>query len=185
MSSSLSAMLAATIQDARRQRGLSGARLAELSGVSRAMISKIERGEAEPTAALLGRLSAALGLTLSQLIAHAEREDQRLARAADQPVWTDPVSGYQRRAVSPAAGGSLELVEVQLPAGAEVAFAAGTYAFIHQQIWVLDGHLTFLEGSTRHELDQGDCLQLSAPQDCAFLNPTDTPCRYLVALARR
>ncbi len=42
--------------------------LAERAGVSKAMISKIERGEASPTAALLGRLSAAFGLTLSALL---------------------------------------------------------------------------------------------------------------------
>lgn len=85
---------------ARLARELSVSALAERSGVSRAMISKIERGEAQPTDALLGRLSAALGMTLSELIAHAEGDDRRLLRAADQPTWIDPDSGYRRRAVS-------------------------------------------------------------------------------------
>ena len=181
----LSTALAATTQAARRDRGLSAGALAERSGVSRAMIGKIERGEAQPTAALLGRLSAALGLTLSELVARAEGDDRRLVRAAEQPVWTDPESGYRRRAVSPAPGGSLELVEVELPAGAEVSYPADTYAFISQQIWVLEGRLRFREGTVTHELDAGDCLALGPPADCTFQNPTDTPCRYLVALTRR
>jgi transcriptional regulator with XRE-family HTH domain len=178
--------LAAAVAAARADQGLSASALAERSGVSRAMIAKIERAEVQPTAALLGRLSGALGLTLSELIARAEGADRRLARRAEQPVWTDPESGYTRRAVSPASGGPLELVEVELPAGARVAYPADTYAFIHQQLWVLAGELRFLEGEVEHALAAGDCLQLgSVPVACAFRNAGATACRYLVALTRR
>ncbi|HEY6759810.1 MAG TPA: helix-turn-helix domain-containing protein [Baekduia sp.] len=185
----LTTRLAAAVRAARADQDLSVSALAERSGVSRAMIAKIERGEAQPTAALLWRLSAALGVTLSELIARAERrdaQDDRVSRAADQPVWTDPDTGYVRRAVSPPANGGLELVEVDLPAGANIAIAADAYAFIHQQIWVLDGHLRFVEGEQVHELGAGDCLQLAAdPQPCAFVNPTRRATRYLVALTKR
>jgi transcriptional regulator with XRE-family HTH domain len=181
----LSASLAATLHAARLARGLTAGALAARSGVSRAMIGKIERGEAQPTAALLGRLSGALGMTLSELVARAEGDDRRLVRAADQPTWTDPDSGYQRRAVSPGTGGPLELVEVHLPPGAEVSYPADTYAFVHQQIWVLSGHLRCREGDAVHELDVGDCLRLGPPAPCVFVNPTGQTCRYLVALANR
>jgi transcriptional regulator with XRE-family HTH domain len=181
----LSVSLAATLTAARRARALSANALAERSGVSRAMIGKVERGEAQPTAALLGRLSAALGMTLSELVARAEGGERRLARIADQPTWTDPETGYRRRAVSPTSGGPLELVEVELPAGAEVSYAADNYAFKHQQIWVLEGRLLFREGLTEHELDAGDCLQLGPPAPCTFANATREPVRYLVALANR
>src|SRR5918997_2582633 len=116
------AALAEAVRAARLAQGLSTAALAERSSVSRAMIAKIERAEAQPTAALLGRLSGALGMTLSELIARADHADSRVARAADQPTWTDPDTGYTRRALSPAAGGPLELVDVTLPARAEVAY---------------------------------------------------------------
>ena len=79
----------------------------------------------------------------------------------------------------------MELVEVSLPAGAEVSFPVGTYVFIHQQVWVLEGRLRFREGDTLHELGPGDCLQLGTPTDCTFSNPTATECRYLVALIKR
>jgi transcriptional regulator with XRE-family HTH domain len=185
MPEQLTSSLADAVRAARAAHGLSASALAERSGVSRAMIAKIERAEVQPTAALLGRLSAALGLTLSELVARAEHAGRRLARAAEQPIWTDPDSGYRRRALSPASGGPLELVEVELPARAEVSYPADTYAFIHQQIWVLDGRLRFREGDTEHDLEQGDCLQLGPPAPCTFINPTPRPCRYLVALTRR
>jgi transcriptional regulator with XRE-family HTH domain len=181
----LTASLAQALRAARDERHLSVSQLADASGVSRAMIGKIERGDSQPTAALLARLAAALGLTLSELVARAEGDGGRVLRAADQPTWTDPATGYVRRAVSPPAGRPLELIEVVLPAGATVELPAASYELIHQQIWVLDGRLDFREGPTLHELDTGDCLQLGPPAPCAFINPTDEPCRYLVALTRR
>jgi hypothetical protein len=53
-------------------------------------------------------------------------------------------------------GGPLELVEIELPAGARVAFPPIIYAPVDQQIWVLDGHLRLREGDTVHELETGD-----------------------------
>ena len=72
-----------------------------------------------------------------------------------------------------------------LPAGARVAYPADTYAFIHQQLWVLEGVLCFLEGDVQHELAAGDCLTVGPPADCVFSNAQREPCRYLVALSRR
>jgi len=180
----LSASLAATVQAARIAQDLSVNALAERSGVSRAMIGKIERGEAQPTAVLLGRLSGALGMTLSELVARAENTDDLLRRRADQPVWTDPATGYQRRAVSPVTDSPLELVEVELPPGASVSYPADAYIFKYQQLWILDGHLRFHEGPVSHDLRTGDCLQLGPPSPTTFHNPATTPCRYLVALVK-
>lgn len=188
MSDPFTTSLAATLQAARVARNLSVNALADRSGVSRAMIGKIERGTAQPTAALLGRISGALGMTLSELITRAEnddRNDRRLVRADEQPTWTDPETGYVRRALSPAAGGPLELVEVEFPAGATASFPADTYSFVHHQIWVIAGHLRFREGDTVHDLHTGDCLRLGPPAPCTYHNPGRETCRYLVALARR
>lgn len=181
----LAASLADTLRAARQARELSTNALAARSGVSRAMIAKIERGATQPTAVLLSRLAAALGMTLSALIARAEGGTDRLRRHADQPVWTDPATGYRRRAVSPTSGDPLELVEVDLPAGAVVDLPAESYTHIHQQIWVLSGQLRFREGDTDHDLGTGDCLQLGPPQPCSFANLTSEPCRYLVAITKR
>jgi transcriptional regulator with XRE-family HTH domain len=180
----LTASLADTVRAARERRRLSLAALAERSGVSRAMIGKIERGEAQPTAVLLARLSAAFDMTLSELIAAAEDDDRRLARRDEQSLWVDPVTGYTRRTVSPPAGGPLQLAEVELPPGATVAYPPGGYTAGHQQIWVLEGTLRLREGDDEHELGAGDCLQLGAPTGRAYSNPTGEPCRYVVALAR-
>jgi transcriptional regulator with XRE-family HTH domain len=185
MEDPLSASLAATVHAARVTQDLSVNALADRSGVSRAMIAKIERGEAQPTAVLLGRLSGALGMTLSELVARAEEgSGELLRRSADQPVWTDPATGYRRRAVSPATDGPLELVEVELPPGASVSYPADAYIFKYQQLWILAGRLRFHEGPAVHDLSTGDCLQLGPPTATTFENPGTTSCRYLVALVK-
>lgn len=180
--------LAQRLKVEREARGWSLAELAERSGVSRAMISKIERSEASPTAVLLGRLSGAFGLTLSVLLARAESDaagHHRLMRSGDQLQWRDPVTGYVRRALSPP-GAEPELVHVSLPPGASVAYPQSAYAHLRGQcIWVLSGALTFCEGETNHELSTGDCLALGPPADCEFRNAGAEPCIYLVALTRR
>lgn len=182
---SLDEKLAARVREEREARGWSVADLATRSGVSRAMISKIEHGEANPTASLLGKLSAAFGLPLSLLLARVEGEAPRLATAASQPIWKDPETGYVRRALSPSSDALLQLTEVDLPPGARVSFPAAAYGFIHQQIWVLSGTLTFHEGETIHRLGPSDCLTLGPPMNCTFENATRKACRYLVAVVRR
>lgn len=177
--------LASRLAAEREARGWSVAELAARSGVSRAMIARVERGAARPTAALLGRLSAAFGLPLSRIFALVEDAPSRLSRAAGQAVWTDPGTGYVRRSVSPAGDTRLHLTQVDLPPGAQVRYPADAYAFIHQQVWVLRGTLTFREGRETVTLHAGDCLQLGPPARCAFENRTARPCRYVVAVTPR
>lgn len=168
----------------RTARGWSLAELGEKSGVSKAMLSAIERGAASPTAALLVRIAAAFGMTLSALIARAEQGGGGLARMSEQPVWVDPETGYVRRHLSPPTDMPLELVKVELPAGARVGFPAASYAFIRQQIWLIEGRLNFTEGDVVHAMEAGDCLALGRPSDCAFHAPGPGRAVYVVALVR-
>ena len=182
----LGSALAARIRLERSSRGWSLDELSKHAGVSRAMISKIEREECSPTATVLGRLSGAFGITMSTLLANAEADGKRLSRFKDQQIWVDPETKYIRRAVSPVAGAPLQLVEVELPPQVKITFPATAYTFLHQQIWMLAGRLLFTEGSTTHDLRSGDCLQLGSPKECTFENPSAAAkCRYLVAVSAR
>ncbi|ESX69440.1 XRE family transcriptional regulator [Mesorhizobium sp. M0027] len=180
----ISSIIGRRIHAERVARSWSLAELAEQSDVSKAMLSTIERGMTSPTAALLVRIAAAFGMTLSTLIARAELQGGGLLRERDQPVWRDPSTGYVRRHLSPVSDMPLELIRVQLPAGAKVSFPAASYAFIRQQIWLISGQLEFIEGDVVHRLEPGDCLALGAPSDCVFHAPGPDAADYLVALAR-
>ncbi len=159
--------------------------LAKHSDVSKAMISKIERGESSPTTAVLGRLCGAFGLTLSTFLTRAEGNAGRLVRAGEQSSWLDPETGCVRTLISPSAGGPIEIVAVDLPAAAQILFPASIYAVFQQIVWVQSGQLTLVEGESQHLLDAGDCIELGAPSKCMFKNKTEQPCRYMVAASRR
>ena len=178
--SDIDSRIGARVRMEREARGWSLTDLAERASVSRAMIHKIERGVSSPTANLLGKLSGAFSLSISTLMARAENYRGRLLRDADQPVWSDPKTGYVRRQVSPRSDMPVDLVQVTLPAGANVSMPASAYAFLRQLIWVLDGSLVFVEGEVRHDMRQGDCLVLGPPSDCIFQNESNVPCTYAV-----
>jgi transcriptional regulator with XRE-family HTH domain len=185
MTNNPSDAISASLKKERIARGWSLADLSERSGVSKAMISKIERSEASPTATVLGKLSGAFGLALSALLALAEQQGERVSRHGAQPVWQDPETGYLRRMLSPADHGVLELLEIELPANVRISYPATAFVFQHQQILVTSGTLVFQEGATTHRLETGDCLQLGPPTDCSFFNPGKQACKYLLALVRR
>ncbi|MEO7687926.1 MAG: XRE family transcriptional regulator [Sphingomonas sp.] len=181
---SLTRALADRVKTERKARAWSLGQLADQSGVSPAMISKIERAEVNATAVVLGKLSGAFGIPLSDLLSDAGQDTSRLTSLSNQPLWTDPESGYSRRALSPRSSAVLRLTEVEMPAGARVAYPAAAYAFQQQQLWMLSGILRLHEGDLVHDLAVGDCLAFGAPADCVFENISRQPCRYLIAIAQ-
>ena len=179
----LDGRIAQRLRRERQRLDLSLEELSARSGVSRAMISKVERGEASPTAALLGRLCAGLGLSLAQLFADESQPPDPLSRRAAQVTWRDPETGYLRRDVSPPGLGRFEIVDVTFPPGARVVFEnAWSVRPIDQQVWVLDGVLELTLGDARHRLETGDCLHMRLDRPIAYHNPTGRPVRYAVVL---
>lgn len=179
-------LIASRLLALRERRGLSLTALSERSGVSRSNISLIERGESSATATVLDKLAGALGVTLASLFEAGQDEPappSPLQRAADQPVWTDPASGYVRRQLSPAVRTPLRLVEVVFPPGQRVSYEQVTReADIHQQIWLLDGVMDVSAGEQQWRLEAGDCLAIREDQHISYANPGSKPARYLVGL---
>lgn len=176
--------IAQRVRELRGARGLSLEGLAAECGVSRSMISVIERGESSPTAVLLEKLATGLGVTLASLFDAPETRPEPVARRADQPQWRDPASGYLRRNVSPpGVAAPFQIVEVSLPAGAHVAYETGAREpRVHQQVWVLEGRVQVTVGDAQHRLDAGDCLAMVLDRPTGFHNPTSEPARYAVVL---
>ena len=143
----------------RDSRGWSLADLAERSGVSKATISKIERAEVSPTAVVLVRLASAFDLTLAGLMLRAEGQGERLSRAADQPVWRDPETGYLRKQVFSRPDHPVEIVRVELPPRQRVTLPASSYAHIRQARLGADAAASSSpKAGERHVLGPGDCL---------------------------
>jgi len=184
MKDDLNERIARRVRDLRAAQGLSLEALATRTGVSRSMISLVERGESSPTAVVLEKLATGLGVALAALFeAPVQAAPQPVSRRADQAQWRDPASGYVRRNVSPAGNSPIQIVEVEFPAGARVAYETGARGpLIHQQVWVLDGAIDVTVGDELHRLKTGDCLAHVLDRPTAFHNATRRPARYAVVL---
>lgn len=181
--SDINERIADRVRNLRSSRGLTLDALAQKSGVSRSMISLIERAESAPTAVVLERLATGLDVPLASLFDEPAPRPEPISRRADQLQWRDPASSYVRRNVSPSGVASpIQIVEVEFPPGARVAFDSGTYAY--QQVWVLDGSIEIRVGTECYALNAGDCAAFTLDRPTAFSNPSTTPARYCVVIAR-
>jgi transcriptional regulator with XRE-family HTH domain len=185
----LTESIALSVKTLRQAFNYSLDQLAGRSGVSRSMISSIERGTSNATAVVLDRLASALGVSLTELLeASAGRTAEKLLlRRSEQKLWTDPASGYQRRTLSPVlADSSLRLVEVSFPAKARIAYESAGKDLpqekkLHQQIWLLAGKMEISRSTEIFCLNVGDCLAFRIDQPVIFYNPGQHAARYLVA----
>jgi len=184
-SSGLNDRIAQRVRDLRAQRGLSLDALATHCGVSRSMISLIERGESSPTAVLLEKLATGLGVSLASLFEVPAPAADPVSRLAGQLQWRDPHSGYVRRNVSPSGFASpIQIVEVLFPPKARVAYeSSAREPLIHQQVWVLDGVIELTLGEDSHRLSTGDCLAMVLDRPMSYYNPSRQTTRYAVVIA--
>lgn len=181
----VNAVIAAQVRELRAQHGLSLEALAARCGVSRSMISLIERAEASPTAVVLEKLATGLHVPLASLFDQVRAAPVPVSRADEQVAWRDPGSGYLRRNVSPAGFPSpLKIIAVDFPPRARVAYeTAGRELAVHQQIWVLEGSIDVTVGTERHRLHRGDCLAMVLDRPIVYHNPTRQLTRYAVIIA--
>ncbi|WP_120497233.1 helix-turn-helix domain-containing protein [Kiloniella sp. EL199] len=157
--------LAERLRALRGERGWSLDQLAVHSDVSRATLSRMEKGEVSPTATVLGRLCAAYGMTMSRLMAMVEENYSPLICRDDQVVWNDKKTGFERRSVSPPSESlNCEVLECRLDPGAEIS-----YSGFSKNNWPkggLEHHLIMREGALEitiethtYQLQPGDCLR--------------------------
>lgn len=181
----LNARIAGRVRARRAELAISLDALAAQSGVSRSMISLIERGESSPTAVVLDKIATGLGLSLAALFEDPAAPANPLSRRADRTPWRDPASGYLRTAISPPSFASpFQIVEVELPPGARVAYETGTREVaIQQQIWVRQGALELTHGDTTYRLAVDDCLAMRLDAPTTFRNRTRQSTRYVVVVA--
>lgn len=171
---------------ARRQgKGLTLDGLAGRSGVSRAMLSEIERGVKNPTIRVASQIAAGLETTVAALLGEVADDERApvVVRRADRPTLLDPQSGVARQELSPAyQGRGVEVLWYTIPAGGRTrAFPPlrpGTVA----QLVLIQGTLACTIGAHGPTLGEGDALYFPADQPYAFANPGPAPCHYLLIL---
>lgn len=175
--------LAQRLSELRQQKNWSLDDLAQRSSISRASLSRLERAETSPTAVVLGKLCSVYGLTMSRLLNEVEGEPPEFIGEAEQPLWVDPESGFQRRSVSPPAQSyRVEVIRACLPAGASIAYDAPPILGLEQHFYMLSGTLEITVDDQFYRLAKGDCLRFRLFGKTRFYAPKGQDAHYVLTV---
>lgn len=160
MQNNFNTRLAARLRDLRQSKNWSLDDLSKQCGLSRATLSRLEKGEVSPTAEGLGRLCATYGLTMSRLMMMIEETFEQKVAVSQQPVWTDPKTGFRRQVISPKAPGLTgEVLKCSLPPSSQIHYDAPPQQGQEHHLIMLDGMLTLTLDDVSFELLAGDSLR--------------------------
>jgi transcriptional regulator with XRE-family HTH domain len=167
----LAPIVGANLRRLRTRRGLSLERLAQLSGVSRAMLGQIELGQSAPTINVLWKIARALEVTFSALISARSEAGPLVMRAAASKILTSKDRSFSSRALFPFDGPRrVEFYELRLaPGSTEEADAhpPGT----SENLVVSAGQIEIDVAGDTHRLDTGDSILFEADVPHLYRNP--------------
>jgi transcriptional regulator with XRE-family HTH domain len=157
--------------------------LAERSGVSRAAISKIERGDSGASTPVLGKLAEALDLSISQLIGGQRGEPVLHIPRDHQPVFVERATGFERRSLSPLyLGRGIDFVLNSLPPKTKTGPFPSHRHGVEEHLYVTKGRLKVTLDGEEHVLDTGDFLFYRGDLSHTFENLANVPCEYLIVI---
>ncbi|HEX9296725.1 MAG TPA: XRE family transcriptional regulator [Polyangiaceae bacterium] len=160
--------------------------LARASGVSRSMLSQIERGQANPTVGVTFRIARAFGISLAELLeAPGATTSVTVIRTQDRAYHYRSDADCTIRTLSPLnLEKDVEFYEVQLKEGGELRSAAhfrGTREFLTVQ----KGRVRVESGSDVEDLVKGDSASYRADLPHAIVNVGRGPAHvFLVDIYR-
>ncbi|GGE52143.1 helix-turn-helix domain-containing protein [Actibacterium pelagium] len=155
--------LPARLKEARREKGLSLEAVAKLSGVSRSMVSQIERGESSPTIATLWNLTSALQVDFAGLLDETAKTDRiEVIRRDQAPTIDNRGEGCRIRILSPPEeAGRNEVYQLELSAGGSLDSQPHKRGTV-EHLTVLDGMVEVTSGDATEQLATGDSARYAA-----------------------
>lgn len=155
--------LPARLKQARRDKGLSLEAVANLSGVSRSMVSQIERGESSPTIATLWNLTRALQVDFAGLLEHGQAADAvAVLRKAEVPQIDNMGEGCRIRILSPPEeAGKHEVYDIRFAPGGKLASQPHQRG-AEEALTVLEGRVRVTSGVAEALLAEGDTARYAA-----------------------
>jgi transcriptional regulator with XRE-family HTH domain len=178
-----SGRLGGRIRALRRDRGLTLEDLAGRSGVSRAMISKLERGEKNPTLVVAAKVAEGLGVSLSRLVGVEERKKVVVVPRERRMVVRDPQTGFERQLLSPSVEGrGIEFMRNVLPGGSTSGEFPPRRRRVEEYVAVERGRLRAVVGDQEYLLEEGDALYFEADVPHRFDNAGEGECSYYLVV---
>lgn len=175
------------VKKLRGDKGWSLAELAEASGVSRSMLSEIEREKANPTLTVTFRIARAFGLTLQELIESAEASASKIqvVRASDPAQVFRRDKHHEIRTLSPLnLEKDVEFYEVRLKPGGALR-SQPHFESTREFLTVEEGSVCIESGPDKEDLIKGDSGTYRADVPHAIVNTgKGTALVFLVVIYR-
>lgn len=174
------------VRTIREREHLSLEQLSKLSGVSRAMLSKIERGEKSPTIGIAKQIAHALGASFSTLFGDEApaRRAFALVTKDQRHVFRDPETGFERHLLSPIMPGmAVEVVLHHLPANTSTGRLPAPPPATVKHVVASRGRVVVVTPDRQTVLNEGDCLYFEADVEHWFENPTSEPAEYYLVIS--
>jgi transcriptional regulator with XRE-family HTH domain len=176
------AALGRRLRAERRRRGFTLEQLAAVSGVSRSMLSEVERGSRVPTVLVLDRIATGLGTSIARLLREEQVSETVVLRRDEQAVARDP-SGWERRILSPVLPGvEFEFMRTTIGAGVNAGVFAPHGPGSREYLAVEAGALRLSLDGDEVELRQGDSIFYAGDCHHGFANPSAEPCVFYLAM---
>lgn len=157
--------------------------LSARSGVSRAAISKIERGDSGASTPVLGKLAEALDLSISQLVGGLRGEPVLRIPRERQPVFVEQATGFERRSLSPMyLGRGIDFVHNRLPPKTKTGPFPSHRQGVEEHLYVTKGRLKVTLDGDEHVLETGDFLFYRGDLNHTFENLATTVCEYFIVI---
>ena len=157
----ISKIVGENLRQLRTERNLSLGQLGELSGVSKVMLSQIERGESSPTINTLWKIAGGLKVTYSQLLERQER-DTAVVRGAEIVPQPEEGGHYRLYCCWPTTPQrNFELFRIELDVGHSHT-TDGHNERTEEYILVIAGQLSLTVGGETHVLNPGDSVRFAA-----------------------
>jgi transcriptional regulator with XRE-family HTH domain len=166
----------------RQRRGLSLAVLSDRTGVSRSMLSAVERGSKAPTVLVLDRIATGLDTSIARLVGEERADRVVVLRRAEQDTALDP-AGWERRILSPVLPGvEFEFMRTTIPPGVDAGAFSPHAPGAREYLAMERGALRLTLDGVPYLLHAGDSIYYAG--DCwhAFTNPGRADCVYYLAM---
>jgi mannose-6-phosphate isomerase-like protein (cupin superfamily) len=147
------------------------------------MISKLERGEKNPTLVVAARVAEGLGVSLSQLVGVEDKRKVVVVPRERRMTMRDPETGFERQLLSPSFGGrGVEFVRNVVPEGSTSGKFPPHRRGVEEYLVVERGRMRAVVGGEEYVLDEGDAVYFEADVAHRFDNAGEGECSYYLVI---
>ncbi|WP_248762039.1 helix-turn-helix domain-containing protein [Pseudarthrobacter sp. SSS035] len=177
--SALLATVGNKVRTMRKEKGMTLAKLSEITGLSQAIVSQIERGMANPSFTTLAQLAHGLDIPVGRFFIGQEQTKspvvRRSARRSLKNVTRESVGGAEHELLTPDVNGGIEAQWISTPPGHDTSSTPFTHSG-EEFCYIISGRKDVYLDGVCYSLDEGDSITYSSEIPHWYKNSYEEVC---------